>query len=193
MVIAVISAALGIMTMSQKTSIFFEIWFLVLISFSLLLMSSLVFGFLIKILFKSSWLSLTFTSILLAVGSLTYYLYEYKNSYTIYIPENYEGFVRLYISRDHKNDFFINDFGIGYISYRNFKRGIIPTFIKDGVDITEQIGGLSKTLYPHNYNQRYFVDYCRFNVPGTNEINAFAEFNQLVIQNAIDTSRLRLK
>ncbi len=179
--------------MLQTPPLFFKTWFMVLISFSIIFVLALGFGLLIKLVLKSSWYSFTFTAILLTLYGLPYYLNEYKYSYTIYIPDHYVGNVRLFLSRNNKNDLFINDFGIGYISYRTFNKGFMPTIVKNRSDITNQIDGMGKGIYPANFNEKYVLDHLKFTVPGATENREVVDFDQLVIQNAIDTSRLQRK
>jgi len=191
-VIGIVSISIGIKTKLQNPPVYFKTWVLVSVSYLLIFIFSLLLGFFIKVILKSSWSVFTFTSIVMTVSSLSYYFREYKHAYTVYIPDEYVGAVRLYISNDNTHDLYINDYGIGYISYRTFGKGFRPTIIKNGLDITEQISGFASTNHSDKSNESYVIDYKSFIVPGgtTKEL---VGFNQLVMQNAIDTTRLRRK
>ena len=193
LIIGLISTALGIWTMVQTPTVILPVWFLVLLLLPIIFLISLGLGFVVKRVFKSSWHTLTFTSLIMTIACLTYYVSEYRSSYKIIIPENYVGQVKLFVSRDDKNDFNVNFFGIGYISNETYKEGFIPIVIKGDEDITKQIDGYGTGGYATSKDDKYSFNYLVFEVPGAGENRSVESVEDLVNQKAIDTTRLEIK
>ena len=125
---------------------------------------------------------------------MTFYISEYKPTYKIIIPDNYNGEVKLLVSNENINDFNINKYGIGYISQKTFKNGFQPKVIKGGQNITSQIKGYSIGAYATTTSTGSLTfDYLTFIVSGISQNRTTPDLEQLVIVNGIDTTRLKRK
>ena len=191
--IGLISTAIGIWTMLQTPTMILTPSFLVGLYLPITFIISLVIGFLIKALLKSSWHTLTFTALTMTVISLTFYINQYKPSYEIIIPETYVGTVKLLLSNESKNDFNINKFGIGYVCKKTYDNGFRPTIIQSGQDISKQIAGYSRGSYSTSSNSNLSLDYFSFEIPGKVANTIEIDIDSLVKLKAIDTKRLRRK
>jgi hypothetical protein len=184
------SLGLGIWAMLQIPTVILPSWYLVLIFLTITFSIALGLGFLTKILFKLHWHTLTITSIIMTITCLTFYISEFKPSYIIYIPDNYVGEVKLLVSKEKDNDFNINEFGIGYINQKTFKNGFRPTVIKDKENITKQIKNYSRGVYGSAGTLNIYLDYVTFIIPSDEESLDIISFDELINNNAIDTTRL---
>ena len=191
--IGLISTAIGIWTMLQTPTMILTPWFLVGLYLPIAFIISLVVGFFIKALLKSSWHTLTFTALTMTVIGLTFYGSQYKPSYKIIIPETYVGEVKLLLSNETENDFKVNNFGIGYICKKAYENGFRPTIIQRGQDISNQITGYSTGSYATTSSSNLSLDYLSFEIPGKAESTFVIDFDSLLKLNAIDTKRLRQK
>lgn len=185
-----LTIALGIWTMLQIPTVILPAWYLVLIYLPITFLIAFGLGFLTKKLFKLSWHTLTITSLIMTIACLTFYISEYRPSYTIYIPDNYVGEITLLVSKEADNDFNINKFGIGYINQKTFKNGFHPTVIKNNKDITKQIKNYNRGAYGSAGTLNISIDYVTFTIP-SDEINTVAiSIDELITNNAIDTTRI---
>jgi len=191
--LGLLTIALGIWTMLQIQTFILPSWHLVLILLPITLSIAFGLGFLAKKLFKLRWHTLTITSLIMTIVCLTFYISEYRPSYTIYIPDNYAGEVTLLVSKETNNDFNINKFGIGYINRKTFKNGFHTTVIKNKEDITNQIKNYNRGAYFSAGTLNLSLDYVTFTIPSYKENPAEISFDELININAIDTTRLWTK
>ena len=191
--LGLLTIALGIWTMLQIQTVILPSWYLVLILLPITLSIAFGLGFLVKKLFKLRWHTLTITSLIMTIVCLTFYISEYRPSYTIYIPDNYAGEVTLLVTKETNNDFNINEFGIGYINQKTFKNGFHPTVIKNKEDITNQIKNYNRGAYSSAGTLNLSLDYVTFTIPSDKENPAEISFDELINKNAIDTTRLWTK
>lgn len=188
--LGLLTIALGIWTMLQIPTVILPAWYLVLIFLPLTFLIAFGLGFLIKKLFKLSWHTLTITSLIMTIACMTFYISEYRPSYTIYLPYNYVGEITLLVSKEADNDFNINKFGIGYINKKTFKNGFHPTIIKNKEDITQQIKNYNRGAYASVGTNNISFDYLTFTIPSDEENPDAFSFDELIIKNLIDTTRL---
>jgi len=191
--IGLLSIWIGIRTMLQIPTMIISPWFLVGLYLTIALLMSFVIGYLIKVISKSSWHSLTFAALAMTIICLTFYISQYEPSYKIKIPDNYIGDVKLLESNEQENDFNVNDFGIGYINRKTFESGFRPTIIKAGHDITKQILGYSTGSYATTAASNLSLEYVTFEIPGKKENVVPIDFDSLLILKAIDPTRLLKK
>jgi hypothetical protein len=188
-IIGLISTSIAIWTLLHTPTLILPPLFLIGLYLPIVFVFSLVIGFLIKKLLKSSWHTLTFTSLILSVICLSFYASQYKLSYEIIVPNNYVGEVKLILSNEKENDFKINNYGIGYISQTTYENGFQPTIIKNGEDITKEINGYMTNSHS---GIDLSVDYMSFEIPGKiDSTSYYNDFDTLKKYRAIDTSRLK--
>ena len=179
--------------MLQIPTMILPSWFLVLLFLPISFLISFALGFFIKLLSKSQWNVLTFTSLVLTFISLAFYISEYRPNYRIIIPSAYTGEVRLLLTNGRTNDFKINKYGIGYINETTFKNGFRPTIIKNDHNISDQIAGYEVSSYATTSLNRISFDYLSFKIPGDQNVIEIISFEDLVKIKAIDTTRLLRK
>ncbi|WP_316784413.1 hypothetical protein [Pedobacter frigiditerrae] len=124
-ILGVLSLGFGSFKMLQTETMILPSWFLVLIYLPCTLLISLILGYLAKKMLNSKWWTITFTSIFVIIFCSIFYLSEYRPNKIITIPQSYVGEVRLFVSNEEENDFFINKYGIGYINKKTFDQGFI--------------------------------------------------------------------
>ena len=186
------SIGLGVWTMLQTPTLILPSWFLVLLFLPIAFIIALTIGFLIKKMSKSSWHTLTFTSILLTILCLSYFISEYRPSYTIEIPKGYVGEVKLLLSKSDENILSINSHGIGYLNEKTYRNGFRPTIIKGGKDITKEITGYGMGTFISTQTGNYKVEYVNFTVPQTGKRTNWdiVDIDDLIKLNAVDTTLL---
>ena len=192
-IIGLISTTLGTWTMLQTPTMILPPWFLVGLYLPIAFIVSLIVGFLAKKLLKSSWHTLTFTALTMTIIGLTFYVSQYKPSYKIIIPDSYVGEVKLLLSNENENDFKVNNFGIGYINQKTYKKGFRPRIIQRGQDISKQVTGYSIGSYATTSSSNLSLDYLTFEIPGKADGSFLIDFDSLLKLNAIDTKRIRRK
>lgn len=185
-----LTITLGIWTMFQIKTVIIPAWYLVSILLPLTLLIAFGLGFLTKKIFRLSWHTLTITSLIYSIVCLIFYISEYKPSYIIYIPDNYNGKIILLVSKESNNDFNINKFGIGYINHKTFKNGFHLTIIKNKEDITKKIKKCNKRAYMSAGEVNISFDYMTFTITNEEENSGNISFEELITNNAIDTTRL---
>ena len=188
--IGLISTAIGIWTLLQTPTMILTPLFLVGLYFPIAFIVSLVVGFLTKALLKSSWHTLTFTSLTMTVICLTFYASQYKPSYKILVPDKYVGEVKLLLSNEKENDFKVNNFGIGYINQKTYKSGFRPLIIQGGQNISKQITGYSTGSYATTSIGNLSFDYFSFEISGKADSTFVIDIDSLLKLNAIDPKRL---
>ena len=191
--IGLISTAIGIWTLLQTPTMILTPLFLVKLYLPIAFIVSLVVGFLTKALLKSSWHTLTFTSLTMTVICLTFYASQYKPSYKILVPDKFVGEVKLLVSNENENDFKVNNFGIGYINEKTYKSRFRPTIIKGGQNISKQITGYSRGSYATTSSSNLSFDYLSFEILKNADSAFVIDFDSLLKLNAIDTKRLLRK
>ena len=138
---------------------------------------------------------MTFTSIILTITCLTFFTSEYRPTYTIKIPKDYVGEVKLFLSNSEENKLDINEFGIGYLNEKTYQKGFRPTIIKNGQDITEDIKGYGSGAFATSQTDKYELEYMTFTIPLNEERENWdvIGLDELIKKNAIDTTLLKKK
>ena len=177
--------------MLQTKTMILPSWFLVAISLPGTLLLSFAFGFILKKLLNSKWQTSIFTSIFVIIFCSIFYISEHKPVYIIIVPKNYVGEVRLFLS--NKNDFSINEYGIGYIDRRTFNDGFYPKIIQTGNDITKQIKEYGKGASATTSEDAYSFNHLSFHILDSGKKVDGKDIEELIRIKAIDTARLYKK
>jgi hypothetical protein len=138
-VLGVVSLVVGIRQILQMPIMILPSWFLLLFPLPITLCCSFALGYMAKKVMNSKWQSSTFAAIFVIIFCSIFYIIQYKPIYRIVIPKSYAGEVRLLVSNEKENDFFINKYSIGYIDKKTFDEGFYPKIIKGNNDITKQV------------------------------------------------------
>lgn len=186
--LGILSLCLGIWQMSKTTTMILSTWFLVLLFLPIVLFTAFILGYLVKILFKSKWYTITFASIFTIIICSIFYISQYKPTYKVIIPENYTGEVKLFVSNEKENDFTINNYGVGYIDKETFDKGFYLKIIKGNNDITKQVKEYSKSSWATTQTTNYTFEYLSFYLSSKKIQNKDVE--ELLKVKAIDTARL---
>ncbi|MBB5648262.1 hypothetical protein [Pedobacter cryoconitis] len=176
--------------MLQTKTMILPSWFLTLFFLLITLCVSFALGVLAKKMLNSKWQTRTFASIFAIAISLIYYVSQYRSAYTVFIPKDYVGEVRLLVSNEKENDFFVNKYGIGYINRTTFDEGFYPKIIKGDNDITKQVKEYSKGALATTSEDVYSYEYLSFSVPAKTENIEDKDIEELIKIKAIDTTRL---
>jgi hypothetical protein len=189
-IVGLISIGLGVQTMLLTPTLILPPWFLVLLYIPFLLGVSFVLGLLTKKLIKTKWTTLTMTAIFTTIVCLTFYIYEYRQTLTIIVPDNFAGTAYLIVTKEPKNDFELNESGVGYIKEETYNNGFQPKVFKGGQEITEKIRGYG--IGSGSYKGQQSIKFVTFDIPG--KISDWKEisFRDLIESNAIDTTRIKL-
>jgi hypothetical protein len=98
------------------------------------------------------------------------------------------------LSKDEKDKFELNEYGIGYVSESTYRQGFIPRVEKNGKDITDDvIRSLSLGSMTHATIDGEIIgpyNYLSFIVPGQSADSLSSDLLELIAKNAIDTTRL---
>ncbi|RZJ85354.1 MAG: hypothetical protein EOO20_20195 [Chryseobacterium sp.] len=106
------------------------------------------------------------------------------------VPIDYQGEIKLFVTKNGFRDFNINKYGVGYIDKENFDRGFYPSIFKGEDNITLDVRDYFKSSSTSAKNVTNSFDYLSFYIGGT----AFSiGIDSLIKLNAIDTSILPLK
>jgi hypothetical protein len=193
-IIGLISLGLGIKSMLRVPTVILPPWFLVLLYVPIIVGFSFFLGLLIKALIKIEASKLTYTSFFVTIFSLAFYISEYKPTYEIIVPEKFNGVVNLYLSKEEKNDFRLNSFGIGYICKKTFYNGFKPKAIKNGHDITNELSDFySGTVSSVGKNGNFGpYQYLSFKIsPHAIDTSTLTNNLQKMIElNILDTTRI---
>jgi hypothetical protein len=125
--IGLIAIGLAIKTMLNMRTVIMTPLSLVVSYTPLLLLVSFGLGLIIKKVTKGTASKLTYTSIIATIFSIVYIYSEYMPTRDIVVPANYSGNVKLFLSTEDKDDFNINNYGIGYISKHTYQNGFRPS------------------------------------------------------------------
>jgi uncharacterized membrane protein len=191
-VIGILTFSFAIRTMLHTRTLIITPLYLVLVYVPIILSVSFLLGLLIKKIAKGAALKGTYTFLCLTLFSIAYMYYEYKPTRDIILPANFSGDVMLFLSKEDKDDFNINSYGIGYISMQTYLNGFRPVVFRDGNNITKDLtkfsGGGSISSASINGISLGPFHYMKFTVPGqpTNEI----ELLKLIEIKALDTTRI---
>jgi hypothetical protein len=185
---------LGILTMLKTPTVILPPWFLVLLFLPILLGVSFLLGLGTRYLLKSNWTKLTFTTLFVGLFCIAFYVSEYRPTHKIIVTDSFSGQVRLLLSKDEKDKFELNEYGIGYVSESTYRQGFKPRVEKNGKDITDEVirslsfGSMTNATVDGKIIGPY--SYLSFIVPGqsTNSLNT--DLQELIDKNAIDTTRL---
>ncbi|WP_412850547.1 hypothetical protein ACL0VS_17795 [Chryseobacterium sp. PMSZPI] len=188
--LATLLLGLSIWQMLETPTMILPSWFLILLFVPIFLFIAFILGSLLKVLLKSDWNKLTFTSIFVIIISSIFYFSQYKATYKIIIPESYSGEVRLFVSNEKENDFIINNYGIGYINKGTFDSGFHPKVLKGGNNITEQTKNYGKGALATTVRDLHTYDYLSFIVPSKDGNVEGKSVEDLIRIKAIDTTRL---
>jgi hypothetical protein len=184
----------GVWTMLRTPTLILPPWFLVLLLLPILLGVSFILGLATKYLTKNNWSKLTYTAIFVGPFCFTFYILEYVPTRKIIVADSFSGEVRLLLSKDSKDNFELNEYGIGYVSEPTYRQGFKPKVDKAGKDITNDIigslafGSLAHVTIDGNRIGPY--KYLSFRVPGQPTDSLTSDLLGLIERNAIDTARL---
>ena len=179
--------------MLQTRTMILPSWFLVLFYSVIVFCISFVLGFLTKKMLSSKWQTLTFASMFIIVFCSIFYISEHRPVYTIVIPKDYVGEVRLFVSNQKDRDFLINKYGIGYIDKKTFDRGFYPRIIQGSIDITKQVKEYSKGALATTLEDIYSYEYLSFSILVNGKSVEDRNIEELIKIKAIDTTRLYKK
>ena len=185
---------LGIWTMLRTPTLILPPWFLTLMILPILLGVSFLLGLATKYLIKNTWSKLTYTAIFTGLFCIAFYISEYVPTRTIIVADSFSGEVRLLLSKDDKDNFELNEYGIGYVSESTYRQGFRPKVVKAGKDITNDIirsmtfGSLAHATIDGKVIGPY--KYLSFRVPGQSTDTLPNDLPGLIKRNAIDTTRL---
>ncbi|SIS58316.1 hypothetical protein SAMN05421796_101405 [Chryseobacterium piscicola] len=189
--LGILSSCFGIWKMLKTETMILSPWFLVLLFLPILLFISFLLGYFLKIILKSEWNTLTFTSVFVIIICSIFYASQYRPTNKVVIPKNFSGEVKLFVSNEKGNDFKINNFGVGYIDKETFDKGFYPKIIKENNDITDQVKLYSKGSWVTTEKTDYSFEYLTFIIPPKKEHNK--DVGELLKVNAIDITRLPKK
>ena len=145
-------------------------------------------------LIKSNWTKLTFTILFAGLFCAVFYISEYKPTHKIIVTDSFSGQVRLLLSKDNKDKFELNEYGIGYVSESTYRQGFKPRVEKNGKDITDEIArSLSFGSMTHATIDGKVIgpyQYLSFTVPGQPTDSLTSDILGMIEIHAIDTTQL---
>lgn len=188
--LGIFSLCVGIWQMLQTKTMILPSWCLLLLTLPCTLLVSFGLGIVVKKILNSKWQALTFASIFVIIFCSIFYIIEYRPVYTVVIPEGYVGEVKLLVSDEKENDFFINNYGIGYIDRKTFDEGFYPKIVKGDSDITIQVKEYSKGALATTPDDIYSYEYLSFSVLDKGDSLEDKDIEELIKIKAIDTTRL---
>jgi hypothetical protein len=192
--IGLVGLILGILTMLRTPTVILPSWFLVLLFLPILLGVSFLLGLGTRFLLKSNWTKLTFTALFAGLFCVAFYISEYKPTHKIIVTDSFAGQVRLLLSKDDKDEFELNEYGVGYVSESTYRQGFKPRVEKNGKDITDEVirslsfGSMTSATVDGKIIGPY--SYLSFIVPGQSTDSLSNDLRELIDKNAIDTTRL---
>jgi|GEM_PF-1640276 len=193
-ILGLVGLVLGILTMLRTPTVIFSPWFLVLLFLPILIGVSFLLGLVTRLLSKSNWTKLTFTALFAGLFCVAFYISEYKPTRKITVSNSFSGQARLLLSKDDKDKFELNEYGIGYVSESTYRQGFKPRVEKNGKDITNEIirslsfGSMTNEAIDGKIIGPY--SYLGFIVPGQSTDSSSSDLRELIDKNAIDTTRL---
>jgi energy-coupling factor transporter transmembrane protein EcfT len=189
--LGIVATVLIAWSILQTPTMILPSWLLVLMIVPIICLIALLVGFLIKVILKSEWHSITFASLLITIIYLAIYSKMFRPSYRIELPDQYAGKVLLLVSNEKENDFKINKYGIGYINQYTFKNGFRPYVFKAGKNISDLISGYSTGSFSTNMGFKLSFNFLSFDVPGNTNNSSPIPYDSLVKLKAIDTTRVK--
>lgn len=133
---------------------------------------------------------LTFTSVFIIIFCTVFYIDKYRPAYTIVVPKDFVGEIKLLVSKEKENDLLINRYGVGYINRKTFDEGFYPKIIKGDIDITKQVKEYSKSAFATTLGDVYSYEYLSFYVLKNGKAIGDTNVEELIKIKGIDTARL---
>ena len=189
--LGVSAAVYAILKMSETETMILPIWLLITPVVVFMCIISYGLGAAIKHLFHSDFHSITFTSMVVIFFVGIYAALEYKPTIKITIANGYTGEVKLFVSNDSLEDhkILVNNFGVGYITKKDFDNGFYPKIVCGSDEITKSIKEYSKGTFLSTTPEKYSFNYLSFIVPGGSK-DSPNDIDYLVKIGALDTLRL---
>lgn len=132
------SFILGIKTMLEVQTLILPAWTLVLMYGGVLMAVSFGLGALVSLLTRSKLHTLTASSLIISIACISFYISQFKPNYEIYVADNFQGEVKLFRSTLKRNMLNLSEYGVGYITDKEYRNGFRPTVYKNGKDITNE-------------------------------------------------------
>jgi hypothetical protein len=142
--IGLVAFCLGVNTMLKIQTVILPSWFLAVMYGAVLVLISIGIAKVITLFTKSNFHILTAASIIVTLVCSAFYISEYRPSNRIYVPNNFSGQVKLFRSRLADNQLHLNQYGVGYITDRAYRKGFKPVIYQNGKDITDRCKNLSQ-------------------------------------------------
>ncbi len=153
---------LAIQELLRQPTLILPPWFLVILFTPFLVGVSIGVSLLLNRILSRNYSVKNYTAILIMVLSLAFVAFNYHPTYQVELPESYAGEVTLFLSKEPKNEFKVNQYGIGYITEESYQNGFRPEIIQKGQDISHMVKGYStgsiefggvdgKTIGPYSY------------------------------------------
>jgi hypothetical protein len=136
--IGLISLWLCVQTMLEIPTAILPAWFLVVIYGVILLFVAFGLGALIASLTKSKVHLLTAASLIVTIVCSAFYISEFRPTHKIYVPDSFSGNVKLFRSTLGNNKLLLNEYGVGYITDKTYRKGFRPVVYQNGRDITKE-------------------------------------------------------
>jgi len=184
----------GVSKMSAETAaMILPVWTIVSGISLVLCAASIGIGFLAKHLLSSEWHQLTFAAIFIIIVVGIYATVEYKPTLNIFVSD-YTGEVKLFVSKDNVEvrDITVSNYGIGYITRRDFEKGFYPKVLRGRNDISKEIKEYSKGSVLNNLSDIYSFNFLSFVIPGRSD-HSVSNIDELIKVGAIDTTQLARK
>jgi hypothetical protein len=189
--VGLLSLVLGTKTILQTQTIILPAWFLAFMYGGILVVLSLVLGFMASTALKFKIHLVTISSLIISVVCLVYYFKEFRPTYKIIVPDKYSGEIKLFRSTLGENQLSLNKFGVGYITDKAYRKGFKPEVYQNGQDITKSckkpvqgsvaFAGLNgSTIGPFSY--------VGFMIPGNLPDTIWTDLNKAIALKAMDTS-----
>jgi hypothetical protein len=177
--------------MLEVQTLILPAWTLALLYGGVLLAVSFGLGALASWLTKSKLHMLTVTSIIISIVCISFYINQFRPNYDIYVADNFQGEVKLFRSTLKTNRFTLSEYGVGYITDKEYRNGFKPTVYKNGKDITNECknivqGSLSfagvdgKSVGPFSY--------VGFTIGDNNADTVWNDLTNVIERKMIDTS-----
>lgn len=181
----------GILIMSETKTMILPLWFVITPVVIIVCAISYGLGVVTKYLLRSDLYRMTFASIIIIIFVGVYGVVEYKPTLKIIIAENYTGEVKLFVSNDsiEECEIPVSNFGVGYITNKDFEKGFYPKILRGAIEITKNINEYSKGVFTTTTAVSYSVKYLSFVIPGSSK-ELDNDIDYLIKTGALDTLRL---
>ena len=184
----------GILKMSETKTMILPSWVIAIPITVIVCAVSYGLGAVAKNLLHSDFHQMTFASIVMIIFVSVYAAVEYKPTLRIVIAENYTGEVKLFLSNNTVEDskILVNNFGVGYITKKDFDNGFSPKILRGTIEITKDVKEYSKGIFANTPAENYSFQYFSFVIPGSSK-DVANNIEYLVKIGAVDTLRLPRK